>query len=131
MVLGGTGNDVIIGGSGNDILVGGGGQDWIEGGRGRDWLLGGADADVLFGEDVLPPSSSQVLADRDFIFGEYGTDRLYVRLGDKFDGGVGGDNRDIGPSSDWTSSPALGWKWNDVPTLHGGLGHNHWRCTLT
>ena len=110
-VYGREGNDVILGGSQYDVFVGGDGDDWIEGGLGRDWLLGGKDSDVIFGETSSPPSGFQASSEEDFIFGEDGNDKLFIRFGDDYHGGNGIDD---------ITGQFGGWNWSDVPIIHGG-----------
>lgn len=82
-ITGGAGNDTIYGMTGHDYLHGGQGKDVIFGGEGNDHLLGGTGEDVLTGgegEDCVEGGD-----DRDIIHGG---------VGDRVDGGSGGDDWD-------------------------------------
>ncbi|MCV6593510.1 MAG: hypothetical protein OIF48_11195, partial [Silicimonas sp.] len=62
------GDDSLFGGGGNDVLIGGAGEDTLDGGGGADTILGGADDDLL----------RVTTAERDFVEGDGGTDRLDI-----------------------------------------------------
>lgn len=91
MLFGEGGNDDLVGGDGNDALHGGDGEDGLQGYLGDDSLDGGKGSDRLFGgagNDVLDGGND---ADRDFLNGGDGDDRLIARSDDFLTGGGGAD----------------------------------------
>ncbi|WP_026941334.1 calcium-binding protein [Hellea balneolensis] len=73
---GGAGNDTLIGGSGDDILSASTGNDTIRGGLGADNITAGA------GDDTIIYQNADEISTDEVIFGEEGTDRIVVELGD-------------------------------------------------
>lgn len=84
-VFGRGGDDSIYGGRATDFLVGGPGADFVLGGPGEDWIFGNEDDDTLVGHVHGEAAASAI----DHLFGESGTDQLYVDGNDDSSGGTG------------------------------------------
>lgn len=124
-LTGGAGNDTLHGGDGSDIIEGGYDDDELLGGYGHDTLIGGAGRDMIQGsegDDVIDGVTGEDEAERDYLNGSEGNDRLIGNDSDVMSGGTGTDTFEITDGTvsimDYTDDDTLVLNYDgDLPVL--------------